>query len=294
MRYSVTRSARRIKARIAPPSRVPRLPDTAAQLALALAYRRSSAAALGGPLSDYGFSCYSQTDEDGILLYIFSLIGTGNRQCVEMCAGDGIECNTANLIINHGWHGLLVDGDAEHVARGRRFYAESMATRIYPPRLVQAWVTRDGVNDIVRSGGFAGEVDLLSLDLDGIDYWIWAVIDAIDPRVVVLEYQDILGPARSWTVPYSDDFCAGQYSMTQSMPNFAGASLSAFVKLGRSKGYRLVGVNRYGFNAFFVREDLGVGILPEVDVESCFTHPKVLAGMRDRFPLVANMPWVEV
>jgi len=75
-------------------------------------------------------------------------------------------------------------------------------------------------------------------------------IDVVSPRVVVLEYQDILGPERSVTVPYSDDFAAAQHSMTGTSPNFAGASLAAFVKLGRRKGYRLVGVNRYGSMIF--------------------------------------------
>ena len=78
------------------------------------------------------------------------------------------------------------------------------------------------------------------------------------------------------------------------MPNFAGASPRAFVKLGTRKGYRLVGVNRYGYNAFFVRDDVASELLPEIGVESCFSHPKVQAGMRDRFPLVAELPWVEV
>ena len=78
------------------------------------------------------------------------------------------------------------------------------------------------------------------------------------------------------------------------MPNFAGASLRAFVKLGKRKGYRLAGVNRYGFNAFFVRDDVGPELLPEIAVEACFGHPKTQAGIRDRFPLVAELPWVEV
>jgi hypothetical protein len=269
-------------------------PDIGAQLLLSMAYRAKAQEQLIRPLSEYGFSCYSQTDEDGILLYIFSVIGVTNRRCVEICAGDGIQCNTANLIINHGWNGLLVDGDRENVERGIRFYARSPRTCIYPPTLLHAWITRDTVNSLLVSSGFSGEIDLLSLDLDGVDYWIWEAITEIEPRVVVLEYQDILGPERSWTVPYADDFVAGQHSMTNAMPNFAGASLRAFVNLAKIKGYRLVGVNRYGFNAFFVRNDVGVDILPEISIEECFAHPKNLDGMRDRFPLVAEMPWVQI
>jgi hypothetical protein len=270
-------------------------PDAATQIHLKLAFKHfSNSATAFDDLSDYGFRAFSQADEDGILLFIFALIGSGSKRCVEICAGDGRECNTANLIINHGWHGLLVDGNETLVRTGRDFYAQGRSTTIYPPVFVQAWITRDNVNEIITGNNFAGEIDLLSLDMDGVDYWIWEAITVCKPRVVVLEYQDILGPVRAVTVPYSDDFDAWQYSTTDGMPNFCGASLAAFVKLARKKGYRLVGCNRYGFNAFFVRNPLGEKQLPEVDVESCFKHPKVLDGMRNRFPLVQGMPWMEV
>ena len=223
-----------------------------------------------------------------------ALIGAGRKLSVEICAGDGLERNTANLILNHGWHGLLIDGEQSNVDRGNRFFASARETYIYPPCFVRAWVTSGTVNQLLTANGFAGEIDLLSLDLDGVDYWIWKAIDVVTPRVVVVEYQDILGPERAWTVPYSDDFSSQRYPTTTGLPNFAGASLSAFVKLGRERGYRLVGVNRYGFNAFFVRNELCDDLLPEIATTECFTHPKVVWGMRERFPTVAHFPWIEV
>jgi hypothetical protein len=242
-------------------------------------------------VNEVGFKFHSQADEDGILIFLFSVIGVAKKLCVEVCAGDGIECNTANLIVNHGWHGLLVDGDKANVERGIRFFARSKQTYVYPPRFVCSWITRQSINEVLSSNGFQGEIDLLSLDIDGIDYWIWESIECVSPRV---EYQDILGPERSWTVPYSDNFSSANYPTTEGMPNFAGASLSAFVKLGRRKGYRLVGINRYGYNAFFVRDDLGGDLLPEIAVRDCFSHPKVIWGMRERFPTIKDLPWVEV
>jgi hypothetical protein len=273
----------------------PQGPDVATQIQLMLTYRRlvDENRPLPRP-SEVGFKCYSQTDEDGILLFLFSVIGVTEKLSVEICAGDGSECNTANLILNHGWHGLLVDGDKSNVERGIRFFARSKHTYVYPPRFVCSWVTRDSVNEILSANGFAGEIDLLSLDLDGVDYWIWEAIEAVSPRVVVVEYQDIIGAERSLTVPYADDFSSRNYPTTNGMPNFSGASLAAFVKLGRRKGYRLVGVNRYGYNAFFVRNGLGDTHLPEIDARSCFGHPKVVSGMRERFPTVKDLPWVEV
>ena len=224
----------------------------------------------------------------------FQLLAHIQKKCVEICAGDGVECNTANLIINHGWHGLLIDGDKELVKKGTRFYRSNSNTRVYPPILCHSWITRDNVNEVLANNGFTGDVDLLSIDMDGVDYWIWEAITCISPLVVVVEYQDILGPEMSCTVPYSDSFNAYEYPTTAGMPNFCGASLSAFVKLARAKGYRLVGCNRYGYNAFFVKNPFGVHELPEIKAVECFKHPKVMWGMQERFPIVKDFPWIEI
>jgi hypothetical protein len=240
--------------------------------------------------NDVEFRCFSQNGEDGILLYIFSLIGTTNRKCVEMCAGDGIECNTANLIVNHGWVGLLVDGIASNVRRGRAFYSRCRDTFVWPPRLVRQWITAENVNQILLDSGFCGEIDLLSLDLDGVDYWIWRAIEAVRPRVVVLEFNDIWGVERSVTVPYAPRFAAkfGQHGA-----EYFGASLPAFVKLGRDKGYRLVGSGRFG-NAFFLRNDTGLSLLPEIDPAKCLEHPRTKFGMERRLPTLRHRDWQEV
>jgi hypothetical protein len=159
---------------------------------------------------------------------------------------------------------------------------------------VRAWVTRENVNKLIEANEFGGPIDLLSLDVDGIDYWLWEAIDVVSPRVVVLEYQDILGPERACTVPYKDNFCAYDYPTTNGMPNFAGASLQAFVKLGRRKGFRLVGCNRYGYNAFFIKQGVCENLFPEIQVANCFKHPKVIWGMNERLATARQLPWVDV
>jgi hypothetical protein len=270
-------------------------PDAASQLLLQMTYRALKEA--GGALPDLGqvgFKVFSQTDEDGILLYIFSIIGATTNKSVEICAGDGIECNTANLIINHGWHGLLVDGKETAVKSGLEFYKRNPHTYVYPPKFAHAWITRDSVNEVINKNGFEGEIDLLSIDMDGVDYWIWDAINCIQPRVVIVEYQDIIGPDKALTVPYSETFNAYDHPTTFGMPNFCGASLPAFVKLAKTKGYRLVGCNRYGYNAFFIKKSLGEKEIPEIDMRRCFRHPKALWGMKERFPTVKDFPWVEV
>jgi hypothetical protein len=224
--------------------------------------------------ADVEFQCHSQNGEDGILLYLFSLLGTTNRRVVEICAGDGIECNAANLIVNHGWRGLLVDGDAANVARGKAFYATCKTTWVSPPSLVEAWVTADNVNQLLIDNGYVGPVDLLSVDLDGNDYWIWKAIDAIAPRVVVLEFNAAWGCERSVTIPYDPAF-----RLDLSNPPYrCGASLPAFTKLARSKGYRLVGVQSFGFNAFFVQNGLGENLVPERSPRDVFERTERLKG----------------
>src|SRR5262245_13994514 len=156
--------------------------------------------------SDVEFRCFSQNGEDGILLFLFSLVGTANRKVVEICAGDGIECNAANLIINHGWQGLLFDGNSEQVARGNAFYRTCPTTWVSPPTFVSAWITAENVNSLVRLHGASGSIDLLSLDIDGNDYWLWKGLDCIEPRVVVLEFNGSCGPDRSVAMSYDPDY----------------------------------------------------------------------------------------
>lgn len=239
-------------------------------------------------LRDVEFRAYSQTGEDGILLYIFALLGITNRRAVEICAGNGTTCNTANLIINHGWHGLLFDGNYEQIRFGQRFYAQNEDTFLSPPHLVHAWITRDNVNELITRYGFQDEIDLLSLDLDGVDYWIWQAINCIQPRVVVVEFSNMWGPDRAVTVPYHPDFRSRAVH-----PHYCGASLAAFIKLGRQKGYRFVGTQRYGFNAFFIRDGLAEDILPEVDPHTCFTHPQIKIW-QSYLHQVSGYEWVEV
>lgn len=236
---------------------------------------------------DAGFRKYSQFDEDGILLYIFSLIPPINRTSVEICAGHGRVCNTANLIINHGWWGHLFDGNEELVRAGKAFFAQHKDTFLHPPRFMRAWITAENVNDLIVESGARGTIDLLSLDIDGMDYWIWKVITVIDPQVVVCETENPIPPDKAITVPYHPGFVSKSV-------DYQGASLAAMCKLGRQKGYRLVGAHRFGFNAFFIKNGIGEEFFPEVDVASCIQDPYSMLARKDRWPLVRDRQWQEV
>jgi hypothetical protein len=246
--------------------------------------------------NDTGFKVFSQNDEDGLLLYIFALIGISNRLCLDIafCGPQG--SNTANLICNWGFHGLLIEGSLEGVNKSKKFFSNHADTRIFPPTIVNSWVTKDNINQICEDNDFKGEIDLFSLDMDGIDYWIWKELTIADPKVVVVEYLDFLGPEKSLTIPYDEKFQAVHSECPNSGEpyDYFGASLSAFVNLGRSKGYRLVGVNKYCFNAFFVKENIALDFLPEITTQECFNHPKANFGINERWQRVKHLPWVNV
>jgi len=194
----------------------------------------------------HGFKVYSQHDEDGILQEIFRRIGSGPRTFVEFGVETGVECNTVKLLIE-GWSGLWIEGNAQAC----KAIASSFDPFLKDRRLVlqQSLVTAETINTLVEKGGLKGEIDLLGIDIDFNDYWVWKAIEAVSPRVVVIEYNAGLRPPMSLTVPYQPNHAGGG-------TNFFGASLEALVRLGRTKGYRVVGCNISGSNAFFVREDL--------------------------------------
>jgi hypothetical protein len=245
------------------------------QVLLRMQYQHMLRAGAPQPdLRDTEFRCYSQNGEDGILLYLFSLLGITNRKVVEICSSNGIECNAANLLVNHGWQGLLVDGDQAQIEAGKKFYANHPNTRFSVPTRSHHWVTAENVDQLIAHHGFAGHIDLLSLDLDGMDWWIWRAIQCIRPRVIVLEFNALLGPDRALTLPYNPQFRLN-YSR---QPYQCGASLSAFAKLGCEKGYRLVGVTSLGINAFFVRADVGADLFPEIRPQECFVRVERLSG----------------
>ena len=229
---------------------------------------------------------YSQNGEDGLLLYIFSKIGTTDKSFVEFGVEDGRECNTANLSINFGWNGLLMDCDEENVARAKQFYREVASSRV---RVVQCFVTAENINHYLPKGS----VDLLSVDIDGNDYWVWKAIKVLDPRVVIIEYNAVLGVDKSLTVEYDPNFV--RYRKHRS-GYYHGASLAALTKLAGSKGYGLVGCESSGVNAFFVKKEL-LQSLHEVSVQDAY-YPHLRRLKKEstlqQFEYVKHLPWKSV
>jgi hypothetical protein len=255
-------------------------------------YRNSFEQNLSKPtFGEVGFRVYSQFEEDGILLFIFAMIGMKNKIAIEICCGNALECNTTNLLVNHKWWGLLFDGNQDNIKQAEQFFSHCPDTNIWKPKLVCSWITRENINDLIKDSGFSGEIDLLSLDIDGIDYWLWESINIINPRVVLLEFNHLWGPEASVSVPYKSDFVA---EFSEYGSDYAGASLSAFIKLGWRKGYRLVGTNAFATNAFFVRNDIEHPWLQEINPKDCFDHPRAKFGMKVRWEKIKDKNWIEV
>ncbi len=240
-------------------------------------------------LGDFGFRAYSQYEEDGLLLYIFAAIGFESKRVVEMSAGNGQECMATNLIINHQFDGLLFDGDPALVEAGKKFFASHKDTHLCPPSFHHAWITTKNVNELLASNHFTGEVDLLSLDLDGIDYWIWNAIDVIQPRVCVFETNNSIPADLSLTVPYCENFDS---SWNKPLPEqyFRGVSLKAMAGLSSRKGYRLIGANRLGFNVLFMRDDVGRDAFPEIELVKVHDNPST-RKVQEVWPSLERFPW---
>ena len=203
------------------------------------------------------FGLMSQNEEDGIIFALAEQAGTVNRTFVEI--GCGVNGGNCGFLANElGWGGLMVDADEERVRRAKAKFGRRV-------QCISAMVTRENVNDLIRDAGLEGEIDLLSIDIDGNDYWVWDAIEACYPRIVVIEYNALFGADRALIVPYAPDF--DRHSGNASI--YYGASLAALTQLGESKGYRLVVTESEGVNAFFLRNDLAPEI-PTMTAEDMF------------------------
>jgi hypothetical protein len=246
-------------------------------------------------LWEYGCKVQSQNEEDGVLYYIFANIGAKYRTALELCAGDGIECNSANLILHHGFRGYLVDGNPEPMKEGVKFYRQRKC--LDRVKYLCGWIDKESIHTIIEYAGIKHQpIDLLVMDIDGNDFWILKEIidnDLVKPRVICVEYQDIIGPDKALTIPYDPEFRCTMYDLWNG-PNYCGASLQAFIHLLKNK-YAFVGCEGLGFNGFFVlREELGEHLKEMTDVTPCFAIDKVEFGMKYRWPRTAGMDWVDV
>ncbi|MBK7130086.1 MAG: hypothetical protein IPH66_12080 [Crocinitomicaceae bacterium] len=256
------------------------------QRKLFLEYRKAAQENKLPALKDTGFRVFSQFEEDGKILFILSLLGMPQKTFLEIGSDDGINSNCANLAFNFGYHGLFLDGNEKAIKRGREFYAKYPHPYMYAPKFTCAKVTAENINQLVTDAGLSGEIDIMSIDIDGNDYWIWNALNVVKPTVVIIETHVEFG-MRNIVVPYDPNyFYPGKH------PVYHGASPVAMIKLAQMKGYRLVGANDLGFNFIFVRQGILESELPEVSVESVLSHPSVKESW-NRFEPIKDWKFLE-
>jgi hypothetical protein len=190
------------------------------------------------------FKIFSQFGEDGIIQRLLRHLQVAHRTFIEFGVEDFAESNCRFLMMNDNWRGFVMDGSAKRIAAIHRL------PEIFKFDLTAkaAFVTRENVNDLFASSGFDADLGLLSIDVDGNDYWLLDAITVVQPRVLIVEYNALFGPTRNITVPYDAQF--ERYRAHRSGLYF-GASLGALAAVAARKGYSLVATESSGVNAFF-------------------------------------------
>jgi hypothetical protein len=251
-------------------------------------------------LDEAEFKVFSQWGEDGIIDWLIERLAIPPRlhSFVEFGVYDYTESNTHFLLENRSWRGLILDGnpDLKSLVDGnpRRHRYDLIGK--------PAFITRENINELIGSAGFRGEIGLLSVDIDGNDYWVWEAIDVVQPVICICEINGFLGDLHAVSIPYDATFVCG---MTRPERQYFGASLAAMRSLAERKGYRFVGSNRAGNDVFFVREDYASrldGTLERVAAWPATTQLPVdqpdgtlrWISVEESMKMIENLPFIQV
>lgn len=200
-------------------------------------------------LDEVEFQVFSQRGEDGVIQYLINQIDIPNKIFVEFGVETYTESNTRFLLINNNWSGLIIDGSKDNI----NFIKSDYIYWKYDITAVESFITKNNINKIISEYTKIADIGILSVDIDGNDYWIWKEIDCIKPRIVICEYNSAFGNNKKVTVPYKDEFVRRNEHYSDL---YFGASLAAFCELAEEKGYDFIGTTSAGVNAYFVRKDL--------------------------------------
>lgn len=268
------------------------------QEALGRIESRQQASSSDTALPAHEFRVFSQWGEDGIIDHLVRHVPISRTLFVEFGVEGYDEANTRFLLVNRNWSGLILDGNAWGINRVRN----SHEYWLYNLKAVEAFITAENIDELLTAQGVTGEIGLLSIDIDGMDYWVWKAITVISPAIVVIEYNHRFGIEDAVTVPYDPSFDRwnAHYSIL-----YYGASLKAMCQLAGEKGYDFVGCGSSGLNAFFVRQDLRPESVPKmspeegfVDGQFCEAHDeqrtRIKMSLEEQRTLVRSLPLVDV
>jgi len=200
-------------------------------------------------LSDVEFQVYSQWGEDGIIDWLISKFPEIPKNFLEIGTQDYKESNTRFLLINKNWNGFIIEADKAAVKdiKSQRIYWK------HNLRAINEFITKDNINNVIKKFNIPKKIGLLSLDIDGVDYWVLKKLSALDPSIIVCEYNSLFGQKKSVTVPYKSNFIRSKEHYSNL---YYGASINAFIDLMKKKNYFLIGTNSAGNNAFFVKKNI--------------------------------------
>ena len=248
-------------------------------------------------IQDYEFKVFSQNGEDGIIQFLIQNTEIKNKIFVEFGVETYKEANTKFLLLNNGWSGLIIDGDKDAMEK----IASSDLHWKYDLKSIGNFITKDNINEIIKSAGIEGEIGLLSVDIDGNDYWVFENIDCVNPQILIMEYNSMFGDIHKISVPYDENFARSQKHYSNL---YYGASIAALCDIANKKGYDLVGSNSFGNNLFFIRHDcnkLKIKLTPkEAYVKSKFRESRDENGKltflshKEGLELIKNEPVVNI
>jgi hypothetical protein len=218
-------------------------------------------------IQDYEFKVFSQWGEDGIIQYLINAIEIKNKTFIEFGVEDFSESNCRFLLMNNNWKGFVLDGSSTNINRLKNSYYYWK----YQIDSVDAFITKENINELILTSHFDEDLGILSIDLDGNDYFIFEAIKSYKPRIIICEYNATFGPSRKISVPYDPKFFRTEKHYSNL---YFGSSLAALTFLAKKKGYSLVGTNSAGANAFFVRNDLLNEQVQAIDAEIGYTPSK--------------------
>jgi hypothetical protein len=225
------------------------------------------------PFREVEFKVFSQFGDDGIIQHLLRNIPGLPQSFIEFGVENYRESNTRFLLINDNWRGLVMDGSAAYVEAIR---AERIHWR-HDLTAVAAFITRDNIDALIADNGFGGPVGILSIDIDGNDYWVWERLTAAEPVIVIAEYNAVFGRDHPISIPYDETFHRRRAHFSNL---YWGCSLAALTHLAHRKGFALVGCNTAGNNAYFVRRDR-LGPLKEKSAAEGFVESRYRES-RDR------------
>ena len=199
-------------------------------------------------LSEVEFQVYSQWGEDGIIDWLINKFPEIPKNFLEIGTQDYKESNTRFLLINRNWDGFLIEADkaaVKDIKSQRIFWKHRLKVK-------NEFITKDNINNIINRINVPKKLGLLSLDIDGVDYWVLKELSVLDPSIIICEYNSLFGQKKSVTVPYKKNYIRSEEHYSNL---YYGASIMAFIDLMKKRNYFLIGTNSAGNNAFFLKKN---------------------------------------